>query len=129
MMPNPNSQPPQNIKLHRKSKVLELIYANDSVNLTCEYLRVHSPSAEVKGHGEGQEVLQHGKMNVNINAIKPVGNYALLLQFDDGHETGIYSWDYFQELGANYTPYWEAYLSKLAAAGLSREPNTQVLSL
>ncbi|HEY7775046.1 MAG TPA: gamma-butyrobetaine hydroxylase-like domain-containing protein, partial [Kineobactrum sp.] len=86
---------PQGIHLHRASRELELTYTGgQSYRLSCEYLRVYSPSAEVKGHGPGQEVLQTGKQQVTITAIKPVGHYALQLAFDDGHDTGLYSWDY-----------------------------------
>ena len=101
-MTNANTAPtPTGIELHQRSKTLELKYANGESNtLSCEYLRVFSPSAEVKGHGPGQEVLQIGKINVGINDIKPVGNYALQLFFSDGHDTGIFSWDYLFETGS-----------------------------
>ena len=93
---------PSAITLHARSRTLELHYADgENYVLPCEYLRVYSPSAEVRGHGTGQEVLQTGKLNVAITDIKPVGNYALQLVFDDGHDTGIYSWDYLHQLGAN----------------------------
>ena len=86
---------PSSINLHQKSRVLEIEYDDGAkFELSCEYLRVYSPSADVKGHGPGQEVLQVGKENVNINEIEPVGNYAVKLVFDDGHKTGLYTWEY-----------------------------------
>lgn len=88
---------------------------------SCEYLRVHSPSAEVKGHGPGQETLQTGKEHVGIEAIEPIGHYAVRLKFDDGHDTGLYTWPYLHELGANMTANWRSYLDRLAAAGYARE--------
>jgi DUF971 family protein len=88
---------------------------------------VHSPSAEVKGHGPGQEVLQTGKIGVNITAIKPVGHYALQLVFDDGHDTGLYSWDYLQQLCSQQEILWQRYLERMAAAGASRDPQVQVI--
>ena len=91
---------PTDIQLHQKSRILELRYADGShFELPCEFLRVYSPSAEVRGHGPGQEVLQVGKEDVNITAIEPVGNYAVKLVFSDGHDTGIYDWDYLYKLG------------------------------
>ena len=86
----------------------------------CEYLRVYSPSAEVQGHGPGQEVLQYGKERVNVWAIEPVGNYAVVFKFDDNHDTGIYSWDLLYELGINQEKYWQSYLDRLSAAGYER---------
>ena len=119
---------PAGIELHRKSKLLELRYSQDErYELSCEYLRVYSPSAEVRGHGEGQEVLQVGKINVTITAIQPVGNYALQLVFSDGHDTGLYSWDYLYELCTNREAYWQDYLDRLHAAGASRDPEVQVV--
>ncbi len=119
---------PQSIKLHTRSRELELVYADDlRFALPCEYLRVFSPSAEVRGHGPGQEVLQVGKINVAIREIKPVGNYALQLVFDDGHDTGIYSWDYLYQLGSQQQQRWQHYLEQLDAAGASRDPEVQVL--
>jgi DUF971 family protein len=121
---------PVGIRLHKKSKALELEYPNSEIHtLSCEYLRVYSPSAEVKGHGPGQEVLQTGKIDVGISAIKPVGNYALQLVFDDGHDTGLYSFDYLLDLGLNKTDLWQSYLDRLSAAGASRDPDVQVLKL
>ena len=113
---------PTGITLHRASHVLEVAFdTGESFRLPCEYLRVHSPSAEVQGHGPGQRVLQHGKRNVNIAEIAPVGNYGVLLRFDDGHDTGIYSWDVLHDLGVNYSKNWPAYLEALQAAQLSRD--------
>ena len=90
--------------------------------LPCEYLRVYSPSAEVRGHGPGQEVLQTGKENVNITAIEPVGNYAVQLVFSDGHSSGIFDWNYLYDLGLNYDAKWQEYLERLAQAGYQRKP-------
>jgi len=113
---------PTGITLHQKSHVLEIAFADGrSFRLPYEYLRVHSPSAEVRGHGPGQEVLQVGKRAVEIRALEPVGSYAVQPQFSDGHSTGIYSWDYLYELGENQEKYWAQYLEKLSAAGASRE--------
>jgi DUF971 family protein len=113
---------PTGITLHQKSRVLEIAFSDKrSFRLPFEYLRVFSPSAEVRGHGPGQEVLQVGKRAVDIRALEPVGSYAVQPQFSDGHNTGIYSWDYLYELGENQDKYWSQYLDKLAAAGASRE--------
>lgn len=112
---------PRDIKFHRRSKTLELIYANSSIILPCEYLRVFSPSAEVRGHGIDEAVLQTGKIDVNLVAIEPMGNYALRLGFDDGHDSGIYSWSYLYELGQNHKTNWQEYLAKLQVVGASRE--------
>lgn len=121
---------PSSIQLHRKSKVLELQFPDGArFELPCEYLRVYSPSAEVRGHGPGQEVLQHGKINVNIDAIEPVGNYAVQLTFSDGHDSGIYSWDYLYELGAEYDSRWQDYLDRLQAAGRDRDPDVQAVQI
>ena len=124
---------PTYIKLHRKSATLELIYAErEPITLRAEFLRVFSPSAEVRGHGKGQEVLQTGKLNVAIKHVEPVGNYAIKLSFDDGHNSGIYSWDYLLDLGKNEGSLWQGYLAKLQAAGATREslpPDTQVIQI
>lgn len=121
---------PQNIQLHKQSKTLELGYANgESHTLSCEYLRVYSPSAEVRGHGKGQEVLQTGKIHVVITNIEPVGSYAIQLTFSDGHESGIYSWDYLYELCENQENYWQDYLDRLAKAGAARDPDIQVVRI
>ena len=120
---------PSAIILHARSRTLELTFGDDeNYVLPCEYLRVYSPSAEVRGHGTGQEVLQTGKLNVTITDIKPVGNYAVQLVFDDGHDTGIFSWDYLRQLGAKQPQWWQRYLEQIAAAGASRDPGVQVLT-
>jgi DUF971 family protein len=112
---------PTQITLHRASRVLEVSYSDGRVfRLPCEYLRVYSPSAEVRGHGPGQEVLQAGKRDVAIEAIEPVGTYAVRLVFSDGHDTGLYSWDYLYELGRDQDRLWQAYLERLRQAGASR---------
>jgi len=121
---------PTQVKLHRQSRVLELDYADgESFGLECELLRVYSPSAEVRGHGPGREVLQTGKKNVSIAEIRPVGNYALQLCFDDGHDTGIYSWDYLYRMCLDKTALWDAYLKKLHEAGAGRDPEVQVVRI
>lgn len=113
---------PTDIKLHRKSGILELKWEDGGIySLTAEFLRVHSPSAEVRGHGPGQEVLQTGKKDVRIDTIEPVGNYAVRLQFDDDHNTGIYSWEYLYELCLNQANLWDTYLLRLKKAGARRE--------
>lgn len=111
---------PTDIRLHSKSRFLEVTFEDETFNLTCEYLRVHSPSAEVKGHGPGQEVLQVGKEDVNIVAIEPVGQYAVRLIFSDAHNSGLYSWDMLYELGSHRQKYWQEYLAKLAEADVER---------
>lgn len=122
--------PPTGIHLHRKSRLLELTWDDGtSYKLPCEYLRVYSPSAEVKGHGPGQEVLQTGKQYVSITDIKPVGHYALQLIFDDGHDTGLYGWTYLRQLCEEQEPRWDAYLQRLHEAGGSRDPQVQVVKL
>lgn len=118
-----NKPRPTDIKLHQKSRILELTFDDGShFHLPCEYLRVYSPSAEVRGHGPGQEKLEVGKERVSITAIEPVGQYAVSLFFDDGHDTGIYSWDTLYDLGANQERYWQDYLRRLEAAGHQRNP-------
>lgn len=112
---------PTDIKLHQASRVLEVAFADGKTfNLPVEYLRVNSPSAEVQGHGPGQEVLQIGKQNVNITKIEMVGNYAIQPTFDDNHDTGIFSWDTLYELGENYDENWANYLQRLKDAGKER---------
>lgn len=113
---------PEDIILHAVSRQLEIGF-DDGAHfvLDAEYLRVHSPSAEVRGHGVGNEVLQTGKQQVAITALEPVGHYALKIVFDDGHDSGLYSWAYLYELGAKRDQYWQDYLNRLAAAGASRE--------
>lgn len=113
---------PTSIVVHRQSRVLEIEFDQGSAfRLPFELLRVYSPSAEVRGHGPGQEVLQTGKRGVDIVALEPVGNYAVQPRFSDGHATGLYSWDYLYWLGANQETLWEDYLKRLEAAGASRE--------
>lgn len=125
-----NAPTPTGIELHKRSRTLELVYAGDDrYTLSCEYLRVYSPSAEVQGHGHGQEVLQTGKINVAIDAIVPVGNYALQLVFSDGHDSGIYSWNYLYELCSNQQEWWETYLQRLQDAGANRDPEVQVVRI
>lgn len=112
---------PTSIVLHRASHVLEVGFdSGETFRLPCEYLRTHSPSAEVQGHGPGQRVLVTGKRDVNIAEIVPVGHYGVLLRFDDGHDTGIFSWSVLYDLGLHQAENWQAYLDALAAAQLSR---------
>ncbi len=114
---------PTEINLHQLSRVLDIVFDDGkSFSLPCEYLRVFSPSAEVRGHGPGQEVLQTGKQEVGITAIEPVGVYAVKFVFSDGHDTGIYSWDYLHDLGMKQDANWKSYLARLAQAGKSRSP-------
>lgn len=118
---NKDTPRPTDINLHQVSKILEIAFDDGaSFNLPCEFLRVYSPSAEVRGHGPGQETLQTGKEDVNITAIEPVGLYALKLTFSDGHDTGLYSWDYLYELGQQQDKLWSEYLKKLQCAGIQR---------
>lgn len=112
---------PTKIKLHKKSRTLELEYENIKFELTAEYLRVYSPSAEVRGHGKEGQVLQTGKKLVAITAIAAAGNYALKIIFDDGHDSGIYTWDYLYDLATNHSNYWADYLEKLQQANASRD--------
>lgn len=118
---------PTEIKLHQQSRILEVAFNDGSrFEMPCEYLRVFSPSAEVRGHGPGEEVLQVGKKNVEIKAIEPVGQYAVVLVFSDGHDSGIYSWDYLYDLGRKQDFYWQAYLRRMEEAGASRESKALV---
>jgi DUF971 family protein len=113
---------PTAIRLHRKSRVLEVGWEDGtSFRLPCEYLRVFSPSAEVQGHGPDQAVLLVGKEKVNIRAIDPVGHYAVKLVFDDGHDSGLFSWSYLHWLGSNYEENWATYLGRLAEVGYKRK--------
>ncbi|HSC96608.1 MAG TPA: DUF971 domain-containing protein [Burkholderiales bacterium] len=115
---------PTEIKLHQKSRVLEIAFADGATfRLPCEFLRVYSPSAEVRGHGPGQEVLQIGKKDVEISRVEPVGQYAVQLYFSDGHDTGIYSWDLLYDYGKRQDEMWQHYLRRMQEAGASREPN------
>ncbi len=117
-----NTPRPTDITLHQKSGVLDVAFDNGNrFSLPVEYLRVHSPSAEVRGHGPGQEVLQTGKRQVGVAAIEPVGVYAVKLVFTDGHDTGIYSWDYLYELGMKQEANWKTYLARLEQSGKSRD--------
>ncbi|HEY7885778.1 MAG TPA: DUF971 domain-containing protein [Cellvibrionaceae bacterium] len=118
---------PTRIVLHKKSRLLELEFGADTYRLDAEYLRVHSPSAEVKGHGPNQAVLQTGKKNVAIEALEVTGNYALKLTFSDGHNSGLYTWHYLQDLARNQESYWQSYLDALQMAGASRDADTQIV--
>ena len=114
---------PTEIKLHQKSRILDITFSDGKTfQFPCEFLRVYSPSAEVSGHGPGQEVLQTGKKMVSIVKIEPVGNYAIQLNFTDGHNTGLYSWDLLYNLGLNQDKMWQRYLQRIDEAGASREP-------
>ncbi|PAU86660.1 1-(5-phosphoribosyl)-5-((5-phosphoribosylamino)methylideneamino)imidazole-4-carboxamide isomerase [Pseudomonas sp. WN033] len=117
---------PTTIKLHKTSRTLELGYADGrSFALPAEYLRVNSPSAEVRGHGK--PVLQTGKQNVALLNVEPAGRYALKLVFDDGHDSGLYSWDYLYQLASEYPQRWQSYLDQLDAVGASRDPDVSVV--
>jgi DUF971 family protein len=119
---------PAEIRLHQASRSLDVGYGSgERYSIPCEYLRVYSPSAEVRGHGPGQEVLQTGKRMVGISAIEPVGNYALQFTFTDGHDSGIYSWQYLHELCREYERLWEDYIARISAVGASRDPAGPVL--
>lgn len=118
----PNTPKPTDIKLHQASRRLELSFDDGThFMLPCEFLRVYSPSAEVRGHGPGQETLQTGKEEVNIVGIEPVGHYAIKLAFSDGHDTGLYSWDYLYDIGQHQSELWAEYLTRLMAAGITRK--------
>ena len=117
---------PAEIILHQKSKELEIAFEDGArYRLPYEFLRVHSPSAEVRGHGPGQEILQSGKMHVGVKAVTPVGSYALKIEFDDGHDSGLYTWEYLYNLGRHQDALWKEYLHRLEEAGESREANPQ----
>ena len=121
-MSGPESPIPTDVKLHQVSKVLELAFADGrAFRLPYEFLRVHSPSAEVRGHGPGQETLQVGKKDITIDEVEPIGHYAIRPKFSDGHDTGIYSWEYLHDLCVRQDALWQDYLDRLAAAGASRE--------
>ena len=118
-----NTLIPSDVKLHQTSRILELVFPNGRhFRLPYEFLRVSSPSAEVRGHGPGQETLQTGKRDVTITSVESVGHYALRPTFSDGHSTGIYSWDYLYDLGERQDELWRNYLARLAAANASRDP-------
>lgn len=117
------SEQPTEIKLHQQSRMLEIAFDDGvSYQLPYEFLRVYSPSADVSGHGPGQEVLQVGKKDVGISELVPVGSYAVQINFDDGHDTGLYTWENLYRLGKNQPALWQDYLDRLAKAGASREP-------
>lgn len=121
---------PISVELHKRSKQLELGYEDQpSVKLDAEFLRVYSPSAEVRGHHPSQAVLQFGKKNVGITSISAVGNYALQIIFDDEHNSGIYSWDYLRELSDKKEEYWQNYLERLIEQGKNRDPEVEVVTL
>jgi DUF971 family protein len=120
---------PKRILVAETRDTLSLEYDQQQFNLSAEYLRVFSPSAEVRGHGQGQQVLQFGKKNVKIESLVRSGNYAIQLVFSDGHDSGIYSWDYLFDLATNLTQNWSEYLDQLHRASKSREPETQVVKL
>lgn len=114
---------PTNIEFHNKSKIMNISYPDGDYELTYEFLRVFSPSADVQGHTPDQAKLQVGKRDVTIVDVAPVGEYALKLTFSDGHDSGIYSWEWLEDLGKNKEAFWAAYLEDLKAAGASRDPN------
>ena len=119
---------PTRIKLNKSSKTLELGYADgQQFALPAEFLRVYSPSAEVQGHGK--PILQYGKMHVALTDVQPAGNYALKLTFDDGHDNGIFTWNYLYELATEHSALWQKYLAQLSAAGRSRDPDESVVRL
>lgn len=119
---------PSAIELHKASKTLTLKYdEGESYTLPAEFLRVHSPSAEVQGHGN--PILQYGKLHVGLSKIEPAGQYALKLSFDDGHDSGLFTWDYLHHLATNQERLWKEYLAALAAAGKSRDPDESVVKL
>lgn len=118
---------PTAIKLHKASKTLELQYDEQRYQLSAEFLRVHSPSAEVQGHGN--PILQYGKLNVGLSKIEPAGNYALKLTFDDGHDSGLFSWDYLLQLAQRQEQLWADYLDALRQAGKSRDPEESAVKL
>ncbi|WP_435034410.1 gamma-butyrobetaine hydroxylase-like domain-containing protein [Pseudomonas neuropathica] len=122
------TQIPTDIKLHKASKTLTLTYTSgEEYTLPAEFLRVHSPSAEVQGHGK--PILQFGKINVGLSKLEPAGHYALKLTFDDGHDSGLFTWDYLYELGKRQNELWDDYLAELRAAGKSRDPNESFVKL
>ena len=119
---NSNTPTPTSITVHQQSRALEVAFSDGSeFRIPFELMRVYSPSAEVQGHGPGQEVLQTGKRDVGLSALQPVGNYAVQPMFSDGHDTGIYSWDYLYYLGSQQDDLWRKYEGRLAAAGVDRD--------
>lgn len=128
-MSDSNKPVPTQIELHQKSRVLEIAFSDGKhFRLPYEFLRVHSPSAEVRGHGPGQETLQVGKKEVDITNAEAVGTYAIQFLFSDGHDSGIYSWDYLHSLGVNQQKMWNDYLNQMSEAGAKREPAPNLLS-
>ena len=128
--PMSDAPTPTEINLHQKSRLLEIAFSDGrSFSLSFEFLRVYSPSAEVRGHGPGQEVLQTGKRNVDIVSLEPVGSYAVQPTFSDGHATGIFAWDYLYSLGADHDRLWGEYLKKLAEAGAGRDSEQGLTSV
>src|SRR5882757_1496084 len=124
-----STQIPTEIKLHQASRLMELSFADGTnFRLPYEFLRVYSPSAEVRGHGPGQETLQVGKREVTIDEVEPIGHYAIRPKFSDGHDTGIYSWDYLYDLGTRQQAMWDQYLKRLEAAGASRDADPNAAS-
>lgn len=124
---NPDTPIPTALTLHQRARTLEIAFEDGlSATLSHEFLRVYSPSAEVRGHGAGQEVLQFGKQEVELSDIQQVGNYAVKLVFSDGHDSGLYSWDYLYQLASQQEQLWADYLARLAAAGASRDPAAPV---
>ncbi|MDQ0124493.1 DUF971 family protein [Pseudomonas lini] len=122
------TQLPTDIKLHKASKTLSLKYASgEEFHLPAEFLRVHSPSAEVQGHGK--PILQFGKIGVGLTKVEPAGQYALKLTFDDGHDSGLFTWEYLYQLGVRQEDLWSDYLAELKAAGKTRDPNESVVKL
>ena len=129
-MANTDKPIPTLIELHQKSRVLEIAFSDgEHFSLPYEFLRVYSPSAEVRGHGPGQETLQVGKKEVEIKAAEPVGTYAMVLIFSDGHETGIYTWEYLHSMGINQETMWQEYLQRMEDAGAKREPAPNILKV
>ena len=128
-MSESNKPVPTQIELHQKSRVLEIAFSDGMhFRLPYEFLRVNSPSAEVKGHGPGQETLQVGKKEVEITSAEPVGTYAMQITFSDGHDSGLYSWEYLHHMGVNQEAMWQDYLNKMEAAGAKREPAPNILT-
>jgi DUF971 family protein len=123
------STPTKVVVVESKDCLLIAYSDGQEYNLPAEFLRVHSPSAEVRGHGEGNETLQFGKRHVKISSLEQAGNYALQIIFSDGHDSGIYSWDYLQRLAQNQQSMWSKYLEKIHNAGLSRDADSQVIKL
>ena len=120
--PPPQAPQPTAITVHQQSRVLEISYSNgQNFRIPFELMRIYSPSAEVMGHGPGQEILQTGKRNVELTALEPVGNYAVQPHFSDGHNSGIFSWDYLYHLGSQQAELWQKYEARLKAAGVDRD--------